>query len=108
MNLELNAITNEIDSEIDRLGLSLDVSRFDSWVALVRLHGSIRRAADLAVRTAPKLRTHLVKRTEPLFSILVEIYGGADIVDRYNRTLQLNDIDNPARVLVGTLLTVET
>lgn len=107
INLELNQITNEIDAEIDRLDLSTNVVNYDTWIAFVRLHGAIRRAAELAIRTAPKLTTHIVRVTAPLISIMADIYGGSLAVEKYSRTLELNNIDNPSRVLVGTVLAIE-
>ena len=107
INLELNAVTNQIDDDIQRLGLATSVSNYPAWASMIQLHGSIRRAADLAIRTAPKLRVHIVKRTEPLLAIMADIYGGTDAIDRYTRTLELNNIRNPARVTAGTSLVVE-
>jgi prophage DNA circulation protein len=107
VNLELNAITNEITDTSTRLKVAQDVRRYPTYLALQGLHAAVRDAADLTIQTGPKVVNHTVIRTEPLISIMTDIYGGATAIDRYNRTRELNDIPNPSRVVAGTELTIE-
>lgn len=107
VNLELNAITNEITRDALRLQVASDVRRYPTYLALQRLHAAVRFAAELAIETAPKLFEHTVERTEPLLAIMTDVYGGSGAVDRYARARELNDIPNPSRVLAGTLLSLE-
>ena len=107
VNLELNRITNKINDESDRLQVATRVDRYPIFLSFQRLHSAIRDSADLAIATGPSLLEHIVQRTEPLVSIMTQIFGGTVAIDQYNRTRELNDIDNPARIEAGTTLIIE-
>ncbi len=108
INLELNRIANRISDETTNFKVATNVSRYPVFLAMQRLHGAIRTAADLAIQTAPELTQHLTVRSESLLSLMTDLYGGEDALDKYDRTRDLNNIRNPARIEAGTTLTIET
>lgn len=107
VNLEVNALTNRIQEELDRLDLAADVANYPLVVGLTQLHGQLRKLADRYIAEAPTLTTYEVRSTRPLMSILQELYGGALATSKYEPTLELNKLRNPAAVPRGTLLIVE-
>jgi prophage DNA circulation protein len=107
ITLELNAITNRIQVEADRLELAADVSQYPLVVSFNQLHEQVRRLAHKYIAEAPTLTTYEVRATRPLMSILQELYGGAMAGSKYASTIELNKLRNPAAVERGTLLIVE-
>jgi prophage DNA circulation protein len=107
ITLELNRIANRISDETEAMEVLTNVDRYPVYLAFLRLHAAIRRAAELAIQTRPKLTEITLARTEPLIAIMTRIYGGRRAMDFYTRTRELNDISNPARIPAGTKLTIE-
>lgn len=108
ITLELGELSERIDDTIIALKLPESVESYPTFIALQSLHGSLTRSADAAIRTAPRLTEIAVETTLPLLTILRDFYDDAQrALDKFDRTLELNDIRNPAIILVNTLLTVE-
>lgn len=108
ITLELGELSERIDATIIALQLPESVESYPTFIALQSLHGSLSRAADAAIRTAPKLTEIVTETTLPLLSILATFYQNAQTaLDKFDRTLELNDIRNPAIIRKGTQLTVE-
>jgi prophage DNA circulation protein len=107
ITLELNRISARINDEIDNFEVLTNVDRYPVYLAYLKLQASIRRAAELAIQTAPKLTEIVLKRTEPLLALMARIYGGRRALAQYTRTRELNDIPNPNRLEVGARLTIE-
>jgi prophage DNA circulation protein len=107
INAELNEITDEILTEANRLELSTDPRNYETWIAFQNLHASTRRAADAAIKTAPRLTEVELKKTTSLLALMTQLFGGRSAVDKYARTRELNDIPNPAKIPAGTKVTIE-
>lgn len=108
ITLELGELSERIDDVVTALALPESVESYPTFIALQRVHGSLSRAADAAIRTAPKLTEIVAEATLPLLTILATFYKDAQkALDKFERTLELNDIRNPAIVARGTQLTVE-
>lgn len=108
INLELNGLANRIEQTTTDLQLATDISQYPTLRAFNRLHGALRRAASAAIRSAPKLQELTVDVTQPLLTILQTVYKGKVAVQKFNRVLELNSIPNPAKVVQGTTLTIES
>ena len=107
INLELNGLSNRINDAVDELELATNLQSYPTLRAFHRLHGAIRRSAEAAIQTAPKLTELTARTTSPLMALLQDFYGGRQAVERFDRVLELNDIPNPAEILTGTIFTVE-
>lgn len=107
INLELNSVTKDIITQSERLELASDVTKYPLYQSFQRLHRAIRRAAEIAIRTGPKLTELTVGKDMPLLAVMSNFYGGTLALSQYTKTRELNDIDNPALVPEGTKLTVE-
>lgn len=107
IELELSALSNRIQDEIDRLDLAADVANYPAYEAFVRLHNNLRNLAELLIAQAPRLTTYTVPVAAPLLVIFQGLYGGQGALDRYTRGLDMNRVLNPALVPAGTVLTVE-
>jgi prophage DNA circulation protein len=108
INLELNAISNEIDDEISRLELATDIERQPVLQGMRRLRSSMQGAADATIARTPRLIRYTVLATAPLLSIVQEIYGtGVDAEDRVQQILELNQIRDPSRIEARTVLVAQ-
>jgi len=107
LSLELAALSSKLQEETDRLDMVTDVRRQPLIVAFTNLHSNMRNYVRRLMSTAPKLTTHTVHARQPLMTILQSIYGATGALDRFDRILELNDLDNPAAVEAGTVLTIE-
>ena len=107
INLELNALSTRIDDAVTELELAQRLDSYPTLRAFQRLHGSLRRAAEATIRTAPKLTELAVNVDQPLLVLLQDFYGGREAIDRFARTLELNDIADPSRLRAGTSVLVE-
>lgn len=108
INLELNAVANLIDSEIDRLELATDIDRQPALQGMLRLREASRRAADKVIASGPKLIRYEVRATMPLLAVVQELYGGRGAETRFRQLLDLNDIGDPSRIARGTVLTAQS
>jgi 3D (Asp-Asp-Asp) domain-containing protein len=107
VNLQLNRVANQIIVDTERLELATRLDRYPLFLSMQRLHSAIRRAADLAIETGPRLTRYTVGQDAPLLAIMATIYGGAAATAQYAKVREQNDIENPARVPAGTSLTIE-
>lgn len=107
LSLELAALSNSIQDQIDAFDVATDVRRYPLIVSFTNLQNNLRKFADRLIAEQPALTTHTVRSRRPLLAILQDIYGGQGALDRLERTIQMNDVPNPAAVDVGTVLTVE-
>ncbi len=108
ITLELGELSERINDTIIALKLPESVESYPTFIELQSLHGSLSRSAEAAIRTAPKLTELKVATTAPLLTILVGFYDDAQTaLDKFDRTLELNDIRNPTQILVNTLLALE-
>jgi prophage DNA circulation protein len=104
IGLELVALSDAITAETDRLECATRIDRHGVFVALSRLHYSLRRAAHAAQSVAPRLFEITVQTATPLLVIAARTYGAAQASAQYDELLRLNDLPNPARVEAGTVL----
>lgn len=106
INLELNRVANEIEAEVARLELETDVDRQPLWQSMLRLRAALRRAAEAAVRAAPRIVRYTVPVRAPLLVVVSNLYGPEDAEANAERLMEMNDIRDPAQIEAGSVLSV--
>lgn len=106
--LQLAALSNRLQADIDRFDLATDVGNYPLVIAFISLQNNLRNLVDRVAATTPALTTYTVRVRRPLLAILQDLYGGAGAIARFERTLSMNTIREPHAVEPGTVLTIET
>lgn len=104
VNLELVAKTNQIAAEMDRLEVATNLRRFPLAATLTNLAYTLRRAAATVTAKTPRLIEITVNAPIPLMALAANTYGADQATFRYEQLLEMNDIENPARIEKGTVL----
>jgi prophage DNA circulation protein len=104
VELELADLSARLDAEIERLELATDIRGHAVLVAFVRLHASVRRAAQAVKARTPRVIEIVVEVAAPLRVLAARLYGADQADAQYTAMLSLNDIKNPTRIEPGTTL----
>jgi prophage DNA circulation protein len=104
----LQRLTTQISDTVAALELTADIERQPIYRALAGLNYQVRKTATRARRDSPALISITVQVTQPLATILVDVYGAQGANDNRDEVLRLNPIDDPGAVEAGTVLSVPT
>ncbi len=102
--LEVASLTNQIDGDIQALGLEDDLDLWLVYQAYLNLRYQVVRAAEAATSTAQNVFDFLVAAPRPLLVICAEIYGPALAQERWQDVISLNRVRTPGLVPAGTTL----
>lgn len=95
-----------IESAQAAVGVFSDPQYYELLVLTEQLAASLRDAAAAATRPQPQLASVVVLTAQPLRSFLVGYYGASEARDQYQSVLDLNVVDDPLLMPIGTELTL--
>lgn len=104
--LTIETLTGQIADAIDAYELASDITRWQSYKALIGLSYQLQRAGEAFTSDTVAPTTITVMRAQPLLAISTGLYGPEIAIDMASRIAKLNRIRTPALVPAGTRLIV--
>jgi prophage DNA circulation protein len=105
VQLQMAVINQNLNRELDKLGVATDLSRHPLHKQYTRLQHSLRRAAEAFTTTTTRIVTINVLEPLPLRVIAARFYGAEQAERRFREMRELNPaIPNPAIIAAGTEL----
>jgi hypothetical protein len=102
--LSVGSLTQQIDEDIDELGLTADLELFPAYQAMILLRYELVKAAGAFTSSAETVFDLFVAVPRPVLAICAEIYGARQARDRAEQVTKMNRIRTPGRVPAGTTL----
>lgn len=104
VDLQLAALAQTIDAEMDRLGCATDIKRYEVYSAFVLLQSSLVAAAETIRQTVARVIDVTVPAEITLLSFVGQIYPASEVSARYAEIIEANAIPNPLRLERGQVL----
>lgn len=102
--LEMASLNNRLSAELDTFEAATDLDSFPLVKQYTRLQANLRRASEVFTRQTSRLVKIEVHEPLPLRVIAARFYGAREAEKRFAEMLEINDIDNPALVERGAVL----
>jgi prophage DNA circulation protein len=106
VKLALDAATNQLEAESERLELATEIDRYPLLVSFTRLQYSLRKLAEAVITDSPRLVEWRPKAPTSLLAFCQRYYGAASAEARADQIERLNDIVTPHRIEPPAVLRV--
>jgi prophage DNA circulation protein len=102
--LEVSSLSSRIATEVERLELASDLSRWELYRQFTMLQYQVQRAAEAVASEAERVFDLTLRASVPLRVLCARVYGAAEAEDRQRQVLRLNPLRSPGLVPSGTTL----